>query len=124
MTIIGLDFLEPAAPTLHKVHAAENISDDWIAAFGRHIVGVQILHNGTVKHTARRIYLHTVIKNVNVYLAANFHIVTVDQRIDKGFMYRLFWILRHFHSARTCLFPTLFRIILYKLCPILQEGHK
>lgn len=41
------------------------------------------------RQTYRRIYLHTIIKNINVNLAAKFHIITVNQRINKNLMYGL-----------------------------------
>ena len=64
------------------MHTAENISDYRITALGGHMIGVKILYDRTIEHSAGRIYLHAVIENINMNLAADFHIVAVDQCIN------------------------------------------
>lgn len=124
MTIICLDLLETAATTLHKVHTAENISNHWITAFGCYIVHIKLLYDRAIKHTAWRIYFHAVIENINVYLAADLHIVTMNQRIDNYLMYCLFGVFGHLHSSIANLFSPFLGIVLNELGAVLQQRYQ
>ena len=49
-----------------------------------YIVCIKLLHDRAIEHSSGRVYFHSVIKNINVYLAADFHIVTVNEGINNN----------------------------------------
>ena len=75
------DLLKTTALPLHIAQSAENICKDGIASCGGNAGQVSFLYSRTVGHTTGRINGKAVIVNINVYLAAQYQIVAVDQRI-------------------------------------------
>ena len=101
--------------------------------FSDNLIRIKVLYNRTIKHPSRRIYFHTIIKNVNVYFTPNLHIVSMNQGIHNNFVHRLFWILRHLYTPITGFFPSLFCIVLntcqngadsYQCCGTIGKGKE
>ena len=107
-----------------KVHTAENISNHRVAAFGCNIVRIKLLYDRAVKHSTGGIYFHSVIENINVYLADDLHIVTMNQRIDNDLMYCLFGVFGHLNPSIAGLFPPFFGIVLNELGAVLQPRYQ
>ena len=93
------NLLKTAALPLHIAQSAENICKDGIASCGGNAGQVSFLYSRTVGHTTGRINGKAVIVNINVYLTAQYQIITMDQRIDKRLENASFAVIRHFNAG-------------------------
>ena len=84
----------------------------------------KILHMGAINHAAGRRDFHTVIVNINMHLTAKDHIITMDQSIDKAFLYSARRIIRHFDPRFCCFFPLLFGIAAHKILTCLEKHEQ
>ena len=124
LLVIPLDLFKSTTSAFHQIHSAKKICNYRISSFWSNCICIKILHKRTIKHTAWWINLHTIIKNINMYLAAKLRIISMNQRIDQTFHSCTFRILWHFQSAISKLFPTHFSVIFYELNTILQQTQQ
>ena len=85
---------------------------------------VSFLYSRTVRHTAGRINGKAVIVNINVYLAAQYQIVAVDQRIDKRLKNASFAVIRHFYAGVSGFLPAGFHIPLDKADALIEQDNQ
>ena len=107
MFFIGRDdFLEPRASTLHILQAVEYICQNRISSSRSHIHHVHVLDRTTINKPTRGVYFETVVIHINMHLASQLQIATMNESIYQPFFHSTLWVFWVFKAIVGSLTPS------------------
>ena len=87
--------------------------------YGRHIVDIAVLYLCAVKHRTGRHQFHTVIVNIDMYLAAHHRVIPMDKMVDQSFKDSSVGIVGQIEAVVGHLDPTAHGVVLDEVHAVL-----